>query len=90
MRQFTLEEYRVMSKRFNSLTFYHQMRGLIKHQDILKICADHNWWVVKVKDKEIQEQLEELDEVFSFYNQEWGGNEIEVLLNLLDLGVYDI
>lgn len=90
MRQFTLEEYKVMSERFNRLDFYYQMRGLIKHKDILKICSDHNWWGVKVRDEEIQEQLEELGEEFSFGNKQWGVNEIVILLSLLDLGVYDL
>ena len=89
MSQFTLEEYITMSKRFNSLDFYHQVQGLIKHKDILQIGADHNWWVVKVIDKEIQEQLEELGEEFSFRNQEWGSDEMYTLIGLLGLSITD-
>lgn len=90
MREFTLEEYRTMSKKFKELTFYYQIKGLQKHQDLFKICADNNWWGVKVKDEEIQKQLEELGETFEFENMQWGYKEMETLLAMIGFGVYDL
>jgi hypothetical protein len=89
MRHFTLEEYRTMSVKFNSLDFFYQIKALIKHKDILQIGADGNWWAVKVRDKEVQEQLEDLDETFSFKNQEWGSREMYTLVSLLGLDITD-
>jgi len=85
----TLEMYRGLAANFNKLPFYLQIKTLQEKTHILQLCADHNWWVVKVRDKEIQEQLEELDEVFSFKNQEWGSDEMDTLAALLGFDIGD-
>lgn len=85
----TLEMYRGKAAGFNKLPFYLQIKTLQEQPHLLQICADHNWWVVKVRDKEIQEQLEELGEEFSFRNKEWESDEMNTLVNLLGLDIGD-
>lgn len=89
MKKLTLEDYITLSERFNSMSFVTKIKTLIDNKDILTLASDHNWWVVKTKDTEIQELLEEIDSVFTIEN-EWDSEEIHNLVYLLGLEVTDI
>jgi len=89
MRKFTLEQYKQMSASFNKKPFSLKIKLLQENSDILVLACDYNWWGVKVRDKEIQEQLYELDEQFTI-TSEWGYNEMSDLIGLLGLEMTDI
>lgn len=61
MRKFSLEQYTEMSDRFNKMSFYDKIKTIRDNSDILTLASDYNWWGVKVKDKEIQEQLSDTE-----------------------------
>ena len=78
-----------MSERFNKMSFREKIVTIQKNSDILTLASDYNWWGVKVKDKEIQEQLE--DEGCQFdIEKEWGSSEMNELIDLLGIGNVDI
>lgn len=89
MRVYKLEEYKEMAKRFNIMNFSEKIKCIQANKDILTLASDYNWWGVKVKDKEIQEELEEADEIFRIEN-EWGSSEMLTLVFLLGIDVTDI
>lgn len=89
MRKFSLEKYKKMSESFNKKSFYDKIKILSENTDILKLCSDYNWWVVKVIDKEIQEQLEDLDICFQIDN-EWNYSQMFDLVSLLNIKQDDI
>jgi hypothetical protein len=66
-RSFSLEQYRQMAERFNKMSFREKILTIQKNNDILTLASDGNWWGVKVKDIEMQEQL--------YYN-EWQFNDL--------------
>ena len=68
-REYALEDYRIMSARFNKMSFIDKIRTIKKNTHILTLASDYNWWGVKVKNKEIQEQLEDLEENFNIENE---------------------
>jgi hypothetical protein len=89
MRVFTLEQYKTMSERFNKMSFRDKIVTIKDNSDILTLASDHNWWGVKVKDKEIQEDLYDNGWNFTIEN-EWDSNEMHVLVDLLGIGNTDI
>ncbi len=89
MRKYSLEQYKQMAERFNKMSFREKIVTIQKNSDILTLASDHNWWGVKAKDKDIQEQLEETDDLFTI-ESEWDSNEINVLVDLLGIGNTDI
>lgn len=89
MSKYTLEEYVAMAERFNKMSFSNKIKTVRENTDILILGADGNWWGVKVKDKEIQEQLEYNDNIFRIEN-EWGSSEMYDLIILLGIGLTDI
>lgn len=84
MRTFTIDQYKRMAARFNNMSFLDKIKTIKEHSDILTLASDHNWWVVKAKDNDIQEQLEEAECEFHITN-EWDSNEIHDLIALLEL-----
>ena len=89
MRSFSLEQYKKMSEHFNKMSFREKIVTIQKNSDILTLASDYNWWGVKVKDKEIQEQLE--DEGYQFdIEKEWDSREMNELIDLLGIGNVDI
>ena len=89
MRSFSLYQYKKMSERFNKMSFREKIVTIQKNSDILTLASDYNWWGVKVKDKEIQEQLE--DEGCQFdIEKEWDSSEMNELVDLLGIGNVDI
>ena len=86
MRNFTLEEYKQMAERFNKMSFRNKIITIQNNSDILTLASDHNWWGVKAKDKEIQEQLEDEFEI----EKEWDSSEMHTLVDLLGIGNTDI
>ena len=89
MRSFSLEQYKQMAERFNKMSFREKIVTIQKNSDILTLASDYNWWGVKVKDKEIQEQLE--DEGYQFdIEKEWDSREMYELVDLLEIGNVDI
>ena len=84
----TIEDYIEMSKHFSQLSFKNQILYLQEHKDVLTLGADYNWWVVKVIDADIQEQLYESDNHFRIVN-EWGSDEMFTLIELLGLKIVD-
>lgn len=89
MRNFTLDQYKIMAERFNKMSFYDKIKTLINNTDILILASDGNWWGVKAVDTEIQQQLEEEQCDFRITN-EWGSDEIHTLVYLLGLTTTDI
>lgn len=89
MRQFTIEQYRQMAKRFNQMSFYDKIKTICDNSDILTLASDGNWWGVKVKDNDIQEELFDNEEQFNIKN-EWGSSEMHDLVNLLGIDNTDI
>lgn len=89
MAKFTLKQYQEMAERFNALSFYQKIMKLQKHSDIITLASDGNWWGVKAKDKDIEEQLYETETGFTI-EQEWGSSEIHALIDLLEIGNTDI
>lgn len=89
MRSFSLEQYKQMAERFNKMSFREKIVTIQKNSDILTLASDHNWWGVKVKDKDIQEQLDDEDCQFTI-TQEWDSNEMYELVDLLGIGNVDI
>lgn len=85
----TIDDYRYMIKHFNPMSFRQKIKYLQKHKNILTLASDYNWWVVKVKDKEIQEQLEEEDNTFQIEN-EWNHHQMNDLISLLNIDNTDI
>ena len=73
-----------MAERFNKMSFRDKIITLQKNRDILTLGSDYNWWVVKVKDKDIQEELYESETNFQIEN-EWGCKEMYELVNLLGI-----
>jgi len=88
-RSFTLEQYRQMAERFNKMSFRDKILTIQKNSDILTLASDGNWWGVKVKDAEIQEQLYDNKWQFNIVN-EWGSSEMFDLVDLLGIGNTDI
>lgn len=83
-RIYSLEQYKEMAERFNKMSFRDKIITLQKNRDILTLGSDYNWWVVKVKDKDIQEELYESETNFQIEN-EWGCKEMYELVNLLGI-----
>ena len=89
MRKFSLEQYIEMSIRFNKMSFYDKIKTIKDNSDILTLASDGNWWGVKVKDRDIQEQLFEMDKPFIIIN-EWYASEMYDLVSLLGIDNTDI
>ncbi len=89
MRQFTIEQYREMAKKFNQMSFYDKIKTIRDNSDILTLASDYNWWKVKVKDNDIQEELFDNEEQFKIKN-EWRSSEMYDLVNLLGIDNTDI
>ena len=88
-RSFSLEQYCQMAERFNKMSFREKILTIQKNSDIITLASDGNWWGVKVKDNEIQEQLYNNEWQFNIEN-EWGSNEMFDLVDLLGIGNTDI
>lgn len=88
-RSFSLEQYRQMAERFNKMSFRDKILTIQKNSDILTLASDGNWWGVKVKDNEMQEQLSDNEWQFNIVN-EWGSSEMFDLVDLLGIGNTDI
>lgn len=88
-RSFSLEQYRQMVERFNKMSFRDKILTIQKNSDILTLASDGNWWGVKVKDNEMQEQLYDNEWQFNIVN-EWGSSEMFDLVDLLGIGNTDI
>jgi len=88
-RSFSLEQYRQMAERFNKMSFRDKILTIQKNSDILTLASDGNWWGVKVKDNEMQEQLYGNEWQFNIVN-EWGSSEMFDLVDLLGIGNTDI
>jgi hypothetical protein len=88
-RSFSLEQYKKMAGSFNKMSFRDKILTLQKNNDILTLASDYNWWGVKVKDKEIQEELDDSNCQFKI-TQEWDSNEMNELVSILGIGNTDI
>ena len=84
MRSFSLEQYKRMADKFNKMSFRNKIIALQENSDILTLGSDHNCWVVKVKNEDIQESLYESETNFQI-KSEWDCHEICELANLLGL-----
>lgn len=78
-----------MAEKFNKMSFRDKIITIRDNSDILTLASDHNWWGVKVKDKEICEQLDEMEVYFEITN-EWDSKEMNELVDLLGIGNTDI
>ena len=85
-RKYTLQQYRKMAIKFNSLNFEDKLKVLKDNPDILTLANDGNWWGVLVIDEEIQEELFENDEQFDIEN-EWQASEMESMVCLLGISL---
>ena len=88
-REISLEEYKKWSKEFNQLSFEDKIKTIKENSDLLFLACDYNWWFVKVKDKQIQEQLEDSEQNF-YIGNEWSWEQMIHLLNLLGIPVKGI
>ncbi len=84
MEKYTIEQYRQMSEKFNKMSFYDKIKTIRDNKDILTLASDGNWWGVKVKDEEIQEELFDNEEQFDIEN-EWRSSEMYDLVSLLGI-----
>lgn len=89
MRTFTIDQYKELSKRFNKMSFRDKIKTIMDNSDILTLASDGNWWGVKAKNKEIQEQLEDSETQFTIVF-EWQSSEMSDLVDLLGIGNTDI
>jgi hypothetical protein len=89
MEKYTIEQYRQMAKKFNQMSFYDKIKTIRDNKEILTLASDGNWWGVKVKDEEIQEELFDNEEQFNIEN-EWQSREIMDLVSLLGIDNTDI
>lgn len=89
MRKYSLQQYQDMAKRFNQKSFTEKIETIKENSDILTLASDGNWWVVKVKEKAIQDDLYDTDTGFVIVN-EWGSSEMDSLVSLLGLSNTDI
>jgi len=89
MRKYTIEQYRQMAEKFNQMSFYDKIKTIRDNKEILALASDGNWWGVKVKDEEIQEELFDNEEQFNIEN-EWGSSEMYYLVSLLGIDNTDI
>lgn len=89
MRKFTLDQYVRMAKKFNKMSFCDKIKTIRENSDILTLASDGNWWGVKVKDPEIQEELYSNENTFDIAN-EWGSSEMNDLVYLLGIDNTDI
>lgn len=89
MRKYSLEQYKQMADNFNKMSFRDKILTIKNNSDILTLASDYNWWGVKVKDEEIQEQLYEEDYLFEI-EQEWSHKEMYTLIELLGIDNIDI
>lgn len=89
MRQFTIEQYIRMAEKFNQMAFHDKIKTIIENKDILTLASDGNWWGVKAKDKDIEEELVDNDNQFSIEN-EWQSSEMMDLVSLLGIDNTDI
>lgn len=89
MRTFTIDQYIRMAEKFNKMSFRDKIITIRDNSDILTLASDHNWWGVKAKDKEICEQLDEMEVYFEITN-EWDSNEMNELVDLLGIWNTDI
>jgi hypothetical protein len=84
MRKYTLEQYQKMADKFNDMSFRDKIKTIMDNKDILAIGSDNNWYVVRVKDKEIEDELHDTDTGFSIEN-EWSDREMCDLIDLLNI-----
>ena len=89
MRKYTKEQYIEMSEKFNKMTFINKIITLQKNKEIFSLGADYNWFGVKLKNKEMQEVLDNEEITFNI-SDEWGTDEIYCLLNILEIDITDI
>ncbi len=89
MEKYTIEQYRQMAKKFNQMSFYDKIKTIRENKEILTLASDGNWWCVKVKDEEIQEELFDNEEEFYIKN-EWQSSEMMDLVSLLGIDNTDI
>ena len=88
-KDYNLEQYKQMAERFNKMSFREKIITIQNNKDILTLASDGNWWGVKVKNKEIQEQLYDNEWQFNIEN-EWGSSEMCILVELLNIDNTDI
>lgn len=89
MRKYSLEQYKQMADNFNKMSFRDKILTIKNNSDILTLASDYNWWGVKVKDEDIQEQLYEEDYLFEI-EQEWSHEEMSTLIELLGIDNVDL
>ena len=88
MREFTLQQYIQMARKFNKMSFYNKIKTIRANSDILNLASDGNYWGVKIKDKEIWEHFKE--EYDFQIEREWDSSEICDLISLLEIDNTDL
>lgn len=78
-----------MAERFNKMSFEEKILTLQANKEILSLGSDGNWWVVKVNDEEINEQLYDSETGFYIEN-EWGSDEMHTFVDILGINLTDI
>ena len=93
-KQISLEEYKKLSKEFNKLSFVGKIKTIIEKSDLLVIAMSYKLendlasWSIKVKDKEIQKQLEDSGVSFEI-DKEWSWGEMIDFLEVLGIPAID-
>jgi hypothetical protein len=78
-----------MAESFNKMSFSERIKTIQENKDILTLASDGNWWGVKVKDDDIQEQLHDNESEFEI-EREWGNSEMYDLISILGIDNTDI
>ena len=83
MKEYTIEQYKRMSDKFNKLSFSEKIKA-IKESKLLTLESDHNWFGVSVIDLNMKKILEDEGIVFNIEN-EWDSSEIHDLIFMLNI-----
>ena len=82
--KYDLKEYLEMAEEFNSMRFSNKIIWLRDNPELAMLGSDHNYWRVKLVDREMEEDLEELGVEFKI-NKEWDSSEIDDLISIIGI-----
>ncbi len=82
--KYELKDYLEMAEKFNKMNFSNKIIWLRDNPELAMLASDHNWWRVKLVDKEMEEDLEELGVEFKI-NKEWDSSEIDDLISIIGI-----
>lgn len=84
MKNYTIDQYIKMVENFNKMAFYQKIYTIKTNQEIFSLGSDGNCWRVRLKDRDIEEELYEMDKYFEI-KTEWDSSEIYALISMLGI-----